>query len=209
MKGLLYKDLISLRGNLKVMGILIFMFCIIFISQGNSVVYGITILMLAMMVVTSMALDDQAKWNEYALTMPVTRKEIVLSKYLSALFLVLGGTVISIIIALLSSFFIKTELGLLETLGSIGLIALLALIFISVMIPLTYKFGTEKARLLIIAVGLIPTGIVLILGKYFNISINISETNFWIIAMFILVGSLLLIVGSYFISLRIFYNKEF
>ena len=82
MKGLILKDLLNLKSTFKMLGVMMLFFAVVFLPQGNGAIFGIIIMMFAMMVVTTISCDDLAKWDAYALTMPVTRKEMVLSKYL-------------------------------------------------------------------------------------------------------------------------------
>ena len=82
MKGLIIKDILNLKNYMKQL-ILVLIFFIaygIFLKNGTFVGTMIT-LMLSMQVITTMSYDEYAKWDKYALTMNINRKDIVLSKY--------------------------------------------------------------------------------------------------------------------------------
>lgn len=91
-------------------------------------------MMFAMMVVTTISCDDLAKWDAYALTMPVTRKEMVLSKYLVMVLLNTLRAVLSLIIGIVGSFLMNQSFDL-EILVIVGLVYLIAFIFGSLIIP--------------------------------------------------------------------------
>ena len=65
MKGLILKDLLNLKSTFKMLGAMIVFFAVAFLREGNSFVFGIIILMFAMMVVTTISYDDLAKWDAY------------------------------------------------------------------------------------------------------------------------------------------------
>ena len=206
MKGLILKDLLNLKSTFKMLGAMIVFFAVAFLREGNSFVFGIIILMFAMMVVTTISYDDLAKWDAYALTMPVTRKEMVLSKYLVMAILNTLGAVLSLIVGIVGSVIMRQSFDL-EILAIIGIIYLVAFIFGSVIIPLIYKFGTEKARLMLFLCALIPTALFLLLEQ-FNVPLP-TTGNPWIYLFLLIVFAVVGVVLSYLISLKIYTKKEF
>ncbi len=206
MKGLILKDLLNLRSTFKMLGAMIVFFAVAFLREGNSFVFGIIILMFAMMVVTTISYDDLAKWDAYALTMPVTRAEMVLSKYLVMVLLNTLGAVLSLIIGIVGSFLMNQSFDL-EILVIVGLVYLIAFIFGSLIIPLIYKFGTEKARLMLFLCALIPTALFLLLEQ-FNVPLP-TTGNPWIYLILLVACSVIGVILSYLISLKIYTKKEF
>ncbi|MDD3307558.1 MAG: ABC-2 transporter permease [Acetobacterium sp.] len=206
MKGLILKDLLNLKGTFKMLGLMIFIFAVIYIPQGNGFIFGMIILMVAMMVVTTISYDDLAKWDAYALTMPVTRKEMVLSKYLVMALLNTLGAVLALIVGIVGSMIMRQSFSM-ETLAIIGVLYLIAFSYGSMMVPLIYRFGTEKARLMLILSALIPTGLVLLVTQ---MQIPLPEAaNPWIYFFLLLGFTVIMVSGSYLISLRIYNKKEF
>jgi hypothetical protein len=211
MKGLILKDLINLKRSMKTLGVMLLVWAVLFIPMGNeSFISGMVVLMFAMLVVTTLSYDDLARWDTYALTMPISRPEMVRSKYLLMLLLDFASVVLALLLVLLGSFFTGTGLTA-ETLQGLPIILMIAIIFGSVLIPLVYKFGTEKARLMIVLCAAIPTAVVLVLAKL-NVpfpEIGNEETFFWTVMMAMALISVGGFIGSYFVSVKIYQKKEF
>ncbi len=206
MKGLILKDLINLKSTFKMLGLMITLFAVIYIPQGNGFIFGMIILMFAMMVVTTISYDDLAKWDAYALTMPVTRKEMVLSKYLVMALLNTLGAVLALIVGIVGNMIMRQSFSM-EILVIIGVLYLVAFCYGSLIVPLIYQFGAEKARLMLILSALIPTGLILLLTQ---MQIPLPEAINPLIYFFLLLGfTVIMVFGSYLISLRIYSNKEF
>ena len=157
MKGLLLKDLLSLRKYMRTMALFVMAYALLtFFMDSSDFLNGMIVLLCAMIPITSFSLDHQSGWDIYELSLPVSRKDIVRSKYLLALILTLIGTGISIAIGLAYRLFTHSG-DMLEALTVSYALFAVGLIFASVLLPLIFKFGVEKSRLLLIAVFAIPT----------------------------------------------------
>lgn len=211
MKGLILKDLLNLKGNVKFILLFIIMFGFMSsLGDGNvNNFIGVIIVLCTTMIVSTFSYDDLNKWDSYVLTMPINRNDIVLSKYLTMLIFSFTGVLVSLIVSVTIGYF-KNTLILNETLLINALILSISVCFGSLILPLIYKFGTERARLSIILCFLVPT---LALLVFKSILENISSPISIEIILNILVYSLpfvaiLLFVISYFISSKIYSKKE-
>ncbi|MDK2937609.1 MAG: type transport system permease protein [Eubacteriaceae bacterium] len=214
MKGLLVKDFLNLQSTFKRLIPIIALWMVIFLPNGNSTFFGVLIMMMTMMVVTTISYDDLAKWDSYALTMPVSRKEVVTGKYVVMMLLDGMGVIMALIIGLIGVVFLKNS-SWSEMMAVLVIIASIGLIAGSTMLPLIYHFGTEKARIIIILVAMVPTGLVLLLSGMVseqqwqwltNIGADIS-LSMTIIGL--AVFSAFYVACSYMISKRIYEKKEF
>ncbi|MDX5795755.1 ABC-2 transporter permease [Clostridioides difficile] len=211
MKGLILKDLLNLKGNIKFILLFIIMFGFMSsLGDGNvNNFIGVIIVLCTTMIVSTFSYDDLNKWDSYVLTMPINRNDIVLSKYLTMLIFSFIGVLVSLIVSVTIGYF-KNTLILNETLLINALILSISVCFGSLILPLIYKFGTERARLLMILCFLVPT---LALLVFKSILENISSPISIEIILNTLVYSLpfvaiLLFVLSYFISSKIYSKKE-
>lgn len=210
MLGFIKKDLLVMKNNLKYFLLMILVFA--FFSRESNIIYFIPIFISIMIFITTFSYDDYNKWNTYAITLPLSREKIVLAKYLTSLLLMVG----TVLITFLLSFVIGTvnhSFDFDEVFPMIfgGLFALVLLQ--SFMYPLIYKFGTEKGRIGLFVGVFAVSGLVGYLVNHVKIDTT-AFTGF--IQFFNQYGILLLsivmvilFVGSYFVSKRIYLKKEF
>ena len=210
MLGLIKKDLLIMRNNLKYFLLMILVFA--FFTKESNIIYFIPIFISIMIFITTFSYDDYNKWNTYAITLPLSREKIVLSKYITSFLLMIG----TVLITFLLSFAIGTithSFHFDEVFPMIfgGLFALVLLQ--SFMYPLIYQFGTEKGRIGLFVGVFAVSGLVGYLVNHVKINTT-AFTHF--IQFFNQYGILLLsivmvilFVGSYFVSKRIYLKKEF
>lgn len=216
MKGLIIKDILNLRNYMKQL-ILVFIFFVaygIFLKNGVFVGSMIT-LMLSMQVITTMSYDEYAKWDKYALTMNINRKDIVLSKYVFFIMSIIIGIVVGIISSSFINIISDSNVGIDEILVTSIMVPCIFAILFCIIIPIVFKIGVEKARVVMMAIFFTPT----ILGFIFfkmaekaNIPMP-DEATLDMIFKFGLIGLIILTVVfifiSYKISLSIYKKKEF
>lgn len=210
MKGLLIKDLLVLRTNARNTLLFLLIYCIVFgvISQDASMVSGIAIIMLTTLSISTFTYDNLARWESYALCLPVTRKQMVQAKYLLSLLFAAAGAVLSLFLGLgISAFGDQGPQPIDEILSlHIGMLAA-SLICISFLLPLIYKFGIEKSKIIFIAIVGVPTLLGYLLSRL-EVQLPPIENPqrlLWLLPVIIL-G---LLIGSYCVSCRIFSKKEF
>jgi hypothetical protein len=203
MAGLIYKDLVNLKAQAKVMGILIILYGVIALTSDNTVMLGAMMSVLAAMLpITAMAYDDKAKWDKYAMTMPVSRKDLVLSKYF------LGGGFILIAFGLNVAFNIVVGIMAMEDIIPMALMLLGAgLFFMAVTLPLMFKFGVEKGRTAMFILIAAPTVLVLLMSKL-NIQMP-SEAFLEMLPLILIVIAVFSLVLSTVLSISIYKKKEF
>lgn len=160
MKGLLLKDLLNLKniGRTYVL-ILIFYAFLSFFNGSSAMLGGFLAILAAMLPITAMSYDERAKWDKFALTLPVSRKDVVWSKYLLGL------------IASAAAFVLCLPFGLLakEPFSDTLLMNLLffgiGIFYQSILLPILFRVGTEKSRIIMMAAMLIPTILILVLVR--------------------------------------------
>lgn len=211
MAGLILKDMYSLNKNIKQYGISSALFIFIAVSMNSSIYFVYMVMLMAtMLIFTALTNDEMSKWDKYALTMPVARGEIVLSKYVLFIILILSGMIFSSIVgivmtSLLSFESIKTILTASISGGGVS-----CLLF-SIMLPIVFKFGVEKGRILLIAVMAIPA-FLLAGGAKLIEKFNIQMPTFGQVKPYLYFTPaiiLLLLFISYKVSLSIYEKKEF
>lgn len=215
MKSLILKDLYNIGHNARSMLFILLILAFSLIpSTGVESYIIMSGILCSMMLITTFSFDDHSKWMKYAMIMPVTRKDIVISKFIVLLIFSAIGAVTGLVIGSIGSIIlykaafnsISSVLNLLFT----GLASLvIAEIMGSVSIPLLFRFGAEKARILMFASCLIPAGISFAVYKLF-ILLGISFSNFSILILLCfspLIG-LVWNLAMYKISCGLFEKKE-
>ena len=151
MKGLLIKDFMLLRSYGKSLLLLFALFFIIGLTSGIAFIVGIVMIESVMLAITTFSYDDAAKWNTYMLSMPVSRKTAVQEKYLFAMLRSLIGILLAIVAGFAAGM-IRGAVDWLEIFASVGGCLFMSCIYVSLMIPITYRYGTEKMRFLLLGV---------------------------------------------------------
>ena len=67
-----------------------------------------------------------------------------------------------------------------EQLTFVALLLCVAIIFSSIALPLLYKFGAERARLLLVMCYLLPIAAIMLLGKILPAYVPVSYTHLWV-----------------------------
>ncbi len=213
MKGLLHKEFMLVGKQLK-LGAVVFIALIFLFNLPKdsdsfspaSYIEAYTLMMSIVLTMSTFAYDEQTKWNIYALSLPVSKNQIVRSKYLFAL-IILGLTSVVFVPMM---FFLPGGFSE-EQVFSIQIIISLALLFIALMIPLIYRFGTQKFRVAFLAIffGSIALAFLVKQLNLFSLSsFQMDEAGLNRAVFFLLLLSAALLVVSYFISCRIFSKKE-
>lgn len=206
MKGLLIKDILNLKKTLSAVIVTLPFFIIITYASNNpSMIIGMVALQLTMLSISSMSYDELAKWDNYALAMPISRKKIVISKYILSLILSTIGVLVSIIIAYII-ILLKGKVNITELLLTAYLVYLVSIYFICVLLPCIYKFGVEKSRLMMMMIIGIPFVI-----AYFIISVGISlpsENQFMTLLKLSPLIAIISVILSSNISYSIYRKKD-
>ena len=207
MKGLILKDIYNLRkyGNtLFLIAALYFMLS--FMMNNADVFLGMIVIMFAITTVTSFAYDSQSGWDVYVNTMPVSRKDVVLSKYLLSLVLILVGGLLAVLLGWVNGL-IRNIGNFSETLLTAYALCAVGLLFISILLPFVYKFGVERARVIIIAVVAVPVAAGFALsqtGALPQISEQTVTQVLWFLPLIVVVFGIL----SFRISSAVYRKKE-
>lgn len=215
MKSLILKDLYNIGHNMKSLVLSFAIMAVAFIPTSNLAGFIVMCAVVCgMWISTTFAFDDYSKWTRYAMIMPVSRKDLVVGKFIVlAIFSVIGsglGFVVSFIATLAIGKITFDPAEILELL-LVSMAALAISLMIGGMsIPLMFKFGAEKARMLLMVSMLIPVavcfGIYQFLGLYFG---GVPEQLVIILVCCSPILALIWCYVMYQISYRIFSKKEF
>lgn len=217
MKGLVIKDFINLKKNIKMFGLLTLLYGVMTIVSKDADFFSSVLTMLfAILTLSLYSYDDMAKWDVFAQTLPVTKDDIVQGKYVMMLLLTLIGAVYSSVFTVIFNLVLKSD-SIFNNFENIGIGAAIVIFFYCIILPFITKLGVEKARIILFAVYVIPfIGIIslqrmineggLVIPAWVNDAIVTFVQYIYIIVPVIVIIALAI---SYSISLRIYRKKEF
>lgn len=214
MKGLLIKDILNMKNYMKQLVLVLIFFIAygIFLKNGTFVGTMIT-LMLSMQVITTMSYDEYAKWDKYALTMNINRKDIIISKYIFFTISIIIGIVVGITTSIAINQIAKLDTGMNEIIVTSIVVPCVFAILFSIIIPVVFKTGVEKGRIVMMLILFIPAilvGAIVKISEKANITMQ-SPSNLEILMKFGVLGLVLLTILAVFISYKIslsIYNKK-
>ncbi len=164
MKSLVLKDLYNIGHNAKSMLFILVVLAVGLVPTSGAGGYMIMCAVLcSMMTVTTFTFDNMAGWTPYALVMPVTRREIVLAKYLVLAVFCTVGDLFGLAAGGVCGFVMGEYTVGPQAFAELAVLALagwaVAFAMGSVAIPLVYRFGAERARVLLLVAFLIPAAL--------------------------------------------------
>ena len=184
------------------------------VTQKNTFMLGYSTFLIAALLVSTLSYDELDHGFTFLFTLPIDRKMYVREKYL----LCIGGSIIAWFIALVLYFIVLTVSGSHSVFSEEmvkGLAFLpVAILFLSLLLPLQIKFGVEKSRLVVLGVSVFAGIMIYFLAEKSgmldgNVVVSalglIGDTAIDVIGL--LVAGCLAVV-SYLCSCRIMKKKE-
>ena len=203
MTGLIIKDLLNLKKQGKIYLLLVVFYFAMGLVNENTSMFTSRMTMVAVLIpLTAMAYDERSKWDRYALTMPISRKNMVMSRYLLGLIFLIVAFVLSMLVNMVISN-MKTAENTLVVLGGFST----GLMLMSVIFPLLFKFGVEKGRIFMMIVIFIPVAALMMISKL-GISMPDEEIIKSVIYLSPIIGAVIFLISIY-VSLWIYKKKEF
>ena len=210
MLGLIKKDLLLIKKNLKMLLIIVIAYS--FMTLGGDFDISFSTPFLAMLAfISTFSYDDFNNWNAYAITLPSGRLNIVRSKYISSIIIAVISILVGLIISLAPCFINNTTFNLIDNISTLMEVLFAIVILISLMFPFIFKFGSEKGRIWIFGIVICFTTVISIISHFIKFDkidgiIKLLD-NLWFIAIPFIGGIILFI--SYIVSKHIYTNKEF
>lgn len=148
MKGLLIKDMLTLKGQFIFYLALIALFALV---PGTGAMMALVLA--AVIPKATLAYDEQCRWDQLAGALPYTVPQLVLSKYALGLIATLGAAALAVAAWQVEALFIELAqpYGQLALYLAAGLGANLLLQGIT--LPITLRMGSERGRLLMMGVA--------------------------------------------------------
>lgn len=205
MKGLLLKELLMFRKLLVTTIIFIAGLILGVVFSGEPSIMIMLPLFLSIWSVSFQGMDEVSHWKQYSVALPYERKTIVSAKYLSILLL---DTVSMLIVS--AGYLITVAVGKVEFSADMLIIfmimsVVMGVVFPMIVLPLHYKFNSEKAKLLVMCIAGVTGGMSVNIIKFtWKISSGIAEY----IPLIIILAVAVLFALSWLLSIRIYEKKD-
>lgn len=210
MKGLLIKDTyLMLNQRRFFLFILAFACVIMFLTNSATFAIGYTTFLGGLFAITTINYDEFENGFSFLFTLPISRKEYALEKYIFGIAMGAGCCLFATLLGLASDWLL--DLGqvseiLITALFTYGLL----LFFLALVIPLHFRFSSEKARmvlLILIAAGIGFSFSLGTMGILDDQRLTTFSTGIGIVVLAVFLT--LCLTASYFLSVRILNKKEF
>lgn len=166
MKGLLMKDFLTIRKKYGIPRVAMDIFIIvalIVVLKGTGAIY-ISFLLIPIevmsMVMSLATCDQQWKWGKYAISLPITKAQLVKSRYTFSVILSCVGFIVALMVNTVSYFcFPKYDYGFYLFVAAASFAV--TLLFLSFVLPSNYSLGENAgfAAMIILVILLIVLGI--------------------------------------------------
>ncbi|MFF2176902.1 ABC-2 transporter permease [Lysinibacillus sp. NPDC058147] len=208
MAGLILKDLMSIQRQIKAQAFLLifFLFVSIFMQQ-SLILFTLIIFIVTFQAITALTYDEQSNWDKYANTLPISKGDIILSKYILSVLLMLFGLILALPIVFIIHRFTNNWASA-EFFLTFNLLVTLAFCMLALLLPIYIKFGSIKGRLFLISLCFIPSILFNLLKEYLP-DITLTLSNLKQYMFFAPFAGLLILWLSSLISTAIYQRKEF
>ena len=155
MKALLLKEFLATWNQGRFMMLLALIYCIMAVTGSGYFFAGFSVIFMSMLPISGMGWDEKSKWDHYAVTMPYTRKDIVLSKYVFSVISAFTAIIVYIVAAIVKSYVEKQPFDFIGLINQTELLLSAGLFFSAVNFPIMFKLGVEKGRMWFILITVI------------------------------------------------------
>lgn len=211
MTGLVLKDILVLRKSLRTYLLFLIFYFIMALLDLFSIAFITAFVQVIVMILpmSSFAYDEQAKWDRYAMTLPLGRRAVVGAKYIFVVLMILVAAAFALLscVALSITAAEPVEENLLSGVASLSV----GLLAVELTLPLNYKLGAERARPFLFAIIFIPV-ILFVLAARAGWLDGLDQLSPDVVLPLLCLIPLLLLLGlpvSYLVSCRIVEQKEF
>lgn len=209
MKALIYKDLISIKNALLLQFVIIIGLGIYFYKENQLVLIPLFFILIPIIVLGMVfGIDNQYSTDKYLISSGISRKKIVFSRYTIIWFMSLFAIALSFVVGFNKNSLTK-EIPLILILSSLFFITSIVGV---VELPLMYKFGAEKARLVFVILYFVVFAFFSTISsnkewllEYVNKGLTMDKT---LLSLIIFTITIIVHTLSVFISIKIFENKE-
>ena len=210
MKGLLKNNFYGVIENLKIALAFVMLVGVLLLSAFSLIAPPI----IALLMVSCVRKESASKWEKYKLTLPVRRKAIIESQYISHTIWSISGVVIVAVFMTLTVFIHGDQYFYYGFRDAITLVlggGILAILIGAFSYPLYYLWGAEKTEVILIISVIGSIGIVFALTMLVNTFSdgNVSDTLYYISLLVVTAITIITFIFSCVLTKQIFQHCEY
>lgn len=207
MLNLLRKDFIALKSSLWTILLYLAVFSIAFIPKSEMSIYFVGIYTAFGSIILATMIDIKNHNHKFLVTLPISRKHIVLAKYITAIVYTLFGVIASYgihrIIDLSFPQLDKPDYTVMSLLVSVGML----LVLISIYMPLFYALSKKGAGIInavfMISLIILAQPAAVLMNRVSEKGLINDQT-----LLLILIGIVVVFIASYFVTISLFKRKD-
>lgn len=213
MKGLILKDFLLIKKTMLYMAVVVALFGGVYTSlDANYFLTFFLSIMMVSIILSTMSYDEFYHWDRYAASLPFSRRQIVLAKFLTCYILFIIGTLFAGWLQL-AVMYLKGQPFDWEVVAVMSIAPATGLIGTAIVLPCSYKFGMQRARIaMLVCYGFPSLMLVLVMRMMPDLLTGAGES----LAHLTLGGLVGIIYGvmvafqvaSFLLSVRIVERKE-
>jgi ABC-2 type transport system permease protein len=207
MLNLLRKDFIALKSSLWMLILFIAVFSAAFIPKHDASIFTVAITLAGVSLNLATMIDIKNHNHNFLVTLPTSRKYIVLAKYITAIIFTLVGVLASYGIHSLVKLAVpelnKPDYSIMGLLVPVGIM----LIVISIYMPFFYSLSKKGAEIINIVFFII---LIVLMNPAAYLMSMMSQEGFVSnpVLFLISIGILLLLIASYYLTVSLFNRKD-
>lgn len=213
MKGLIIKDFaLMLQRKRSFILILVAGLCMNISTDGSYAVFWLTMIG-SMLAISTVAYDEFDNCYPFLMSLPISRKEYAIEKYVFGIISGAAGWVLAVIACFVTSLIKGTEINPAQDGISMAAMLLIPVVILAFNLPFTLKYGTEKGRIYMIVIwGVVSVGVMAGINELSPKTdlgfflMNLNPAVIWIAA---LISVAVVAIISVKISISIMEKKEF
>lgn len=193
-----------------------------FWTSQFSFVIGLCVMMVIVYPISTFSYDQTSQWNLYAMTLPITRRQLVAARYMVIFICLLLLVVMQVLLSFVAVNLEDGPQSFSEYALTFAITDSVAMILLSISFGALYRFGPEKGRLVTLVVSFLPAVIIVLFAKalpfswmhrftsWFSSTELLHNNSFlWILAGAFFLFSLCIVGISYLYSCRVMERTEF
>ena len=153
MRGLIEKDVCLLLKQKKIMVMYLVVAFMLSFTMDSSFIVSYFSLIGALLVLTTLSYDSYDNGLPFLMSLPIDAKTYVYAKYLFSLIGLLVAWCLSVVVQFIAMAVQNTPIDILDTLQMDLAFIPVFILIISVSIPISLKFGVERSRIILLAIG--------------------------------------------------------